>query len=33
VIIGDFLYTVSQGEVMVSQMSNFSTVATVALPS
>jgi inhibitor of cysteine peptidase len=32
VIIGDFLYTVSQGEVMVSSMTSFSTVATVQLP-
>jgi uncharacterized secreted protein with C-terminal beta-propeller domain len=31
VIIGDFLYTVSQGEVMVSSMTSFSTVATVQL--
>lgn len=33
VIIGDYLYTVSQGEVMVSTLSSFSTVATVQLPS
>jgi len=34
VIIGDYLYTVSQSEVMVSSMaSGFSTVATVQLPS
>lgn len=33
VIIGNFLYTISQGEVMVSDLSNFSTVATVQLPS
>ncbi len=33
VIIGDYLYTVSQGEVMVSTLSDFSTVATVQLPS
>jgi uncharacterized secreted protein with C-terminal beta-propeller domain len=32
VIIGDYLYTVSQGEVMVSTLSSFSTVATVPLP-
>ena len=32
VIIGDYLYTISQGEVMVSGLSNFSTVATVQLP-
>jgi len=33
VIIGDFLYTVSQGEVMVSSMGgSFQTVATVDLP-
>jgi uncharacterized secreted protein with C-terminal beta-propeller domain len=31
IIIGDFLYTVSQGEVMVSSMTSFSTVATVQL--
>ena len=31
VIIGDYLYTVSQGEVMVSSLSSFSTVATVLL--
>ena len=33
VVIGDYLYTVSQGEVMVSTMSTFSTVATLQLPS
>ena len=33
VIIGDYLYTVSQGEVMVSALSGFGTVATVQLPS
>src|SRR3989475_1148381 len=32
VIIGDYLYTVSQGEVMVSNLSSYSTVATVQLP-
>ncbi len=32
VIIGDYLYTISQGEVMVSTLSSFSTVAMVALP-
>jgi inhibitor of cysteine peptidase len=33
VIIGDYLYTISQGEVLVSNMSgSFPTVATVALP-
>ncbi len=32
VVIGDYLYTISQGEVMVSTMSNFITVATVQLP-
>jgi len=32
VIIGDYLYTVSQSEVMVSTLSGFSTVATVLLP-
>ncbi len=31
VIIGNYLYTVSQGEVMVSSLSSFSTVATVRL--
>ena len=31
VIIGDYLYTISQGEVMVSALSNFATVATVQL--
>ena len=31
VIIGNYLYTVSQGEVMVSSLSSFSTVATVQL--
>ena len=33
VIIGDYLYTVSQTEVMVSTLASFSTVATVQLPS
>ena len=33
VVIGDYLYTISQGEVMVSTLSTFSTVATVQLPS
>ena len=33
VIIGDYLYTVSQGEVMVSALTDFSTVAMVQLPS
>ena len=33
VIIGDYLYTVSQGEVMASSLASFSTVATVQLPS
>jgi inhibitor of cysteine peptidase len=33
VIIGDYLYTISQGEVMVSTLSTFSTVATLQLPS
>jgi inhibitor of cysteine peptidase len=33
IIIGDYLYTISQGEVMVSTLSSFSTVATVTLPS
>jgi len=32
VIIGDYLYTISQGEVMVSTLSTFSTLATVPLP-
>jgi uncharacterized secreted protein with C-terminal beta-propeller domain len=32
VMIGDYLYTVSQGEVMVSALSTFGTVATVQLP-
>jgi inhibitor of cysteine peptidase len=32
VIIGNYLYTVSQSEVMVSDLSSFSTLATVALP-
>ncbi len=32
VIIGNYLYTVSQGEVMVSDLSSFSTLATVLLP-
>ena len=32
VIIGNYLYTISQGEVMVSDISTFSTVATVQLP-
>lgn len=33
VIIGDYLYTISQGEVMVSSVTSFSSVATVPLPS
>jgi len=33
VIIGNFLYTVSQGEVMISDLSSFSTLATLQLPS
>jgi len=33
VVIGGFLYTVSQAEVMVTSLSSFSTVATVQLPS
>jgi inhibitor of cysteine peptidase len=32
VIIGNYLYTISQSEVMVSDLSSFATVATVALP-
>jgi inhibitor of cysteine peptidase len=32
VIIGNYLYTISQSEVMVSDLSSFTTVATVALP-
>src|SRR5712691_2610172 len=32
VIIGNYLYTVSQGEVMVSDLSSFSTVAIVPMP-
>jgi inhibitor of cysteine peptidase len=32
VIIGNYLYTVSQGEVMASDLSSFSTVWTIALP-
>ena len=32
VIIGDYLYTISQDEVMASTLSSFSTVATVQLP-
>ncbi|MHB8566726.1 MAG: beta-propeller domain-containing protein [Nitrososphaerales archaeon] len=32
VIIGNSLYTISQGEVMVSDLSTFSTLATVSLP-
>ncbi len=32
VVIGDYLYTISQSEVMVSSLSSFSTVATVQLP-
>jgi uncharacterized secreted protein with C-terminal beta-propeller domain len=31
VIIGNYLYTISQSEVMVSSLSSFSTVATVPL--
>jgi len=33
VIIGDYLYTISQSEVMVSSLTSFATVATVSLPS
>ncbi|MGD0478358.1 MAG: beta-propeller domain-containing protein [Nitrososphaerales archaeon] len=33
VIIGDYLYTISQSEVMVSNLTSFVTVATVSLPS
>jgi inhibitor of cysteine peptidase len=33
VIIGDYLYTISQSEVMVSSITSFVTVATVSLPS
>ena len=32
VIIGDYLYTISQSEVMVSSLSNFSPVAAGQLP-
>jgi inhibitor of cysteine peptidase len=32
VIIGNYLYTISQGEVMVSNLSSFSTLATISLP-
>ncbi len=32
VIIGNYLYTISQGEVMVSDLSSFSTVGTLQLP-
>jgi len=32
VVIGDYLYTISQGEVMVSAMLNFTTVTTLQLP-
>ncbi len=32
VIIGNYLYTISQGEVMVSDLSSFSTVGTLHLP-
>jgi uncharacterized secreted protein with C-terminal beta-propeller domain len=32
VIIGNYLYTISQSEVMISSLSSFSTVATVQLP-
>ena len=32
VIIGDYLYTISQAEVMVSNLATFSTVATLPLP-
>lgn len=32
VIIGDFLYTISPSEVMVSNMTSFATVATIQLP-
>ena len=33
VVIGDYLYTISQGEVMVSTLSSFSSVSVVQLPS
>ena len=33
VIIGNFLYTISQGEVMISDLSSFSTLGTIQLPS
>ncbi|MDA4137057.1 MAG: beta-propeller domain-containing protein, partial [Thaumarchaeota archaeon] len=32
VIIGNYLYTISEGEVMVSNLSSLSTVATIPLP-
>ena len=32
VIIGNYLYTISQSEVMVSNLSNFSQIATISLP-
>jgi inhibitor of cysteine peptidase len=32
IIIGNYLYTISQGEVMVNSLSSFSTLATVQLP-
>ncbi len=32
IIIGNYLYTISQGEVMVSSLADFSTVATISLP-
>ena len=32
IIIGNYLYTISQGEVMVSALSNFSTLATIQSP-
>ena len=32
IIIGDYLYTISQGEVMVNSLSDFSTVAAISLP-
>jgi uncharacterized secreted protein with C-terminal beta-propeller domain len=32
IVIGNYLYTISQGEVMVNSLSSFSTLATVQLP-
>jgi inhibitor of cysteine peptidase len=32
IIIGNYLYTISPGEVMASNLSNFSTMATISLP-